>query len=113
MMNPIRSILAIFGGLVLLNVLDRVLLIAHPLSAVLAGYLIAKIARQQEVRHAIAAAAIQTGVYAYVFLFGDAGPLPVWMQVVMLVVTAPALMFGAHTRAQAREIQSVETGSVS
>ena len=106
-MNPLRSILAIFGGLVLLRLLDQVLMVAHPFSAALVGYVIAKLARQQEVRHAAAAGAIQTGIYAWGFLTLDAALLPpTWMRIVLLVTTVPALLLGAHIRAQAREIQA-------
>jgi hypothetical protein len=107
MTNPVRSILAIFGGLLLLRLLDLVLVLAHPLSCVLVGYMIAKVAREQEIRHAAAAAAIQTGIYAWGFATLEANLLPpMWMRIVMLVLTAPAMLLGASTRAKARLLES-------
>ena len=107
MSNPIRSILAIISGLMLLRLLDLVLVIAHPISAMLVGYLIAKIAGEQEVRHALAAAAIQTAIYAWGFATFDASLLPpLWIRIIMLGVTAPAMLLGASTRAKARVLQS-------
>ena len=105
MTDPVRSILAVLGGLVLLRLLDGVLVVAHPVSAALVGYMIGKIAREQEVRHAAAAAVIQTGVYAWVFL-SDPAVLPMWMHVMLLATTVPAMLLGASTRAKARALET-------
>ena len=107
MTNPMRSVLAIFGGLILLRLLDFMLIPAHPISAALVGYVLAKIAREQEVRHAAAAAAIQTGIYAWVIATTDASMLPpTWIRVMLLVTTAPAMLLGAATRARARALET-------
>ena len=105
MTNPVRSLLAIFGGLVLLRLLDGVLIVAHPISAALVGFVIGKIARAQEIRRAAAAAAIQTAVYAWVFA-SEPAVLPAWVHVMLLVTTAPAMLLGASTRAKARAVET-------
>ena len=80
-------------------------LVTLGLASTLAGYIVAKIAGAREVRHAIGAAIVMTGIYVFAF-FGDNVMLPpVWVRVAMLVVTPPALIAGASIRAQARAIQ--------
>ena len=83
-----------------------VTLVAHALAATLAGYILAKIAGAHEVRHAMAAAVAVTVTYAIGFASGNLMLPPVWVRVVLLIVTPPALIAGAAVRADARAIQS-------
>jgi hypothetical protein len=141
-MNPLRSVVAVVGGLILLRVMDAVLLstlvraladtpptddasylaaqnepvvlgstlVAHTFSSVLVGYLIGRIARSQEVRHAIAAGVVLAAAYLAAVLADDPALPPMWARVTLLVVTPPALVAGATVRAQARAVQD-EMGS--
>ena len=81
-------------------------LVTHALAATLSGYIVAKIAGRDEMRHAIAAAVVLTIGYAFAFMSDNVMLPPVWVRVAMLVVTAPALLAGASIRAQARSIQA-------
>lgn len=90
-----------------------VTLVTHVFAASLAGYMIAKIAVAHEMRHAMAAAALQTAAYVWAFTMSENMLLPpVWTRVAFLAVTAPALLAGASIRAQARSIQSEAAGGI-
>jgi hypothetical protein len=88
-----------------------VTLVAHGFAAMLAGYILAKIAGAYETRHAIAAAAVLTVAYAFAFLSDNAMLPPVWVRVAILFVTPAALLAGATVRAQARTIQAEQVGT--
>jgi len=105
-MNPVRSVAAIFGGILLLAVLDRMLpsLITHVIASFLAGFLIARIAGTQELRHAAAAAAILTAGYLVMVLSDNPDLPPTSTRIAVLVVTGPAILAGAWIRASARAI---------
>jgi hypothetical protein len=85
----------------------RTTLGAHVLVALMAGYVAARTAGIHELRHAGAAAALQTTAYAWAFAAGDAAALPpVWVRASLLAVTAPAMLAGALVRARARSIRA-------
>lgn len=127
-----RSVVAVLGGLMLLASLSRILvaalinalaggpledaaaflnarpgllastLVPHGMSALLAGYMIAKIAGRDEVLHALFAAALQTAVYVWGFTMSpEAALTPVWMRVALVALTGPAMVAGAAVRAGA------------
>jgi len=83
-------------------------LVTLALASALAGYIVAKIAGAHEVRHAVGAALVLTGLYVYAFIGGNIMLPPVWVRIGMLIVTPPALVAGASIRAQARSIQTEE-----
>lgn len=137
-MSPLRSVVAVLGGVVVLSFMDRVLegtlvsalaetpptdqasylavrnrplvlgvtLVAHTMAALLAGYITGRIAGGQETRHAIGAGAVLMAAYLWAFLLDNPMLPPVWVRIVMLVVTIPALVGGATIRAQARSIRT-------
>ena len=106
MTNPVRSVLAVMGGLVALRLMDAVLpsLVTHVVASALAGYAIGRIAGHQEVRHAAAGAAILTAAYLSAVLSDNPDLPPMWMRVTLLVATPPALIGGAWLRARARAL---------
>jgi hypothetical protein len=136
-LNPLRSVLAVLAGAVLLGFIDQTLertlvsaladapptneaaylairnqplvlaatLVTHALAATLAGYILAKIAGSRERHHAVAAAVVLTVAYAFAFVNPNVMLPPVWVRIVMLVVTPPANSAGASIRADARAIQ--------
>ena len=85
-------------------------LATHALASTLAGYVIAKIAAAYEVRHAVAAAVLLSVGYASTFMTDNPMLPPVWVRVAMLIITTPALMAGAHVRAEARAIPGQQVG---
>lgn len=80
-------------------------LITHALSAMLAGYLLGRVAGSFEVRHAAATAVLATIAYIVAFMTPNVMLPPVWVRVVMLLITPPALLAGAKVRADARAIR--------
>ena len=139
--HPIRSVVAVIGGVLLLNFMSSTLqntlisvvaqatptdeaafvavrnrpivlgisLVTHVLAATLAGYIIAKVSGVHEVRHAMVAAALLAIGYGSTFMTDNPVLPPAWVRVAMLLVTPPALVAGAHVRAEARAIQSEQT----
>ena len=81
-------------------------LVTHGLAATLAGYILAKIAGDYEVRHAIAAAVAMTIMYIAAFVSGNVMLPPTWVRAVLLIITPPALIAGATVRAEARVTQT-------
>jgi hypothetical protein len=142
--NPIRSVVAIVGGVFLLGFMDATLeralvsalsegvpateaayvavrnrpmvlgitLATHALASTLAGYIIAMVSGAHEVRHAMVAAALLGVLYASTFMNDNALLPPVWVRLAMLVVTPPAIVAGAHIRAEARTIHAEQAGAV-
>jgi hypothetical protein len=136
--SPLRSVVAVAGGVLLLGFMDSTLertlvsaiaqgsasteaaylairnrpavlaitLATHALASTLAGYIIAKIAGVYEVRHAVAAAVLLSAGYASTLMTVNAMLPPVWVRAAMLIITTPALVAGAHVRAEARAIQA-------
>ncbi|MBM3818715.1 MAG: hypothetical protein FJW14_06820 [Acidimicrobiia bacterium] len=75
------------------------------LAAILGGYLTAKIAESERLKHGALAAAVQTTALVWGFTAGEyAAFTPVWMRVALVVVTGPAMLAGAWVRAQAAQI---------
>ena len=110
-MSPVRSVAAIVGGILLLRILDLILpsLITHAVASVLAGYVIGRIARAQEVRHAIAAAAVVTAAYVAGTMSDNPNLPPMPVRIALLAITGPAIVAGAWIRARARVVRG-ETG---
>jgi len=81
------------------------LLGVHTFLSLMAGYVVGKIAGEQEVRHALVVAALQLALFAWAFATVDSNLLPpMWARVAMFIVTAPALAGGATVRADARAL---------
>ncbi len=77
-------------------------LVYNTLAAILGGYLTAKVARTNEMRHAAVAAAAQTLSFIWGFTAGEyAAFTPVWMRVALVVLSGPAILLGASIRASA------------
>ncbi|MBI2187709.1 MAG: hypothetical protein HYU37_11435 [Acidobacteria bacterium] len=133
-MNPIRSIVAVLGGILLISVVVEVLeftlvsaraggaiidltgyfairnqpvmlaakLVYNTLAAMLGGYMIAKVAGTREMLHGGVGALLQTAAFAWGFTVGEyAAFTPVWMRVVLVALTGPAMLAGASIRARA------------
>lgn len=74
----------------------------NSLASVLGGYLAARVAGRREMLHGGAAAAIQTAALVWGFTAGEyAGFTPVWMRIVLVLLTGPAMLAGASIRARA------------
>jgi hypothetical protein len=142
--NPIRSVVAVGGGVLVLGFMDSTLertlvsviaqggastetaylavrdrplvlaitLSTHALSSTLAGYIIAKIAGAYEVRHAATAAVLLAAGYASTFMTENPMLPPGWVRAAMLIITPPALIAGAHVRAEARAVQPDRAAAV-
>jgi hypothetical protein len=90
------------------------LLMIAALTGLLSGYLVAKIAGEYEVRHAVVTAAVQTALL--IRGFDDpvaAATLPAWVKVSLVLVTVPAMLLGAVVRARAASLNQLprEVGS--
>jgi hypothetical protein len=79
--------------------------ITHGLASLLTGYVLGKLAGANEVQHAIAAAVLATIAYAFAFVTPNVMLPPVWVRIVVLLITPPALVAGAYVRGQARLIR--------
>ena len=79
-------------------------LVTFALISTLGGYILAKIAGANEVAHAVATAIVLMVLFGYAFTRDNALLPPGWVRIVMLIVTAPALIAGAAIRAEARTI---------
>ena len=86
------------------------MVVMHALASALVGYIGARIAGAHEVRHALAAAALLTFVYASSVMADDQRLPPMWVRLAVLVVTPPAIVGGASIRAQVRALQPEEAG---
>lgn len=77
--------------------------------SVLAGHMAARIAREDAVRTvAIAAAAISV-MLIWEYTGGEfAWGTPVWMRVILVGITGPAMVLGAYARATAEELRAQE-----
>ena len=72
-------------------------------AAVLAGYVLARIAGAREIMLATLAAAVQTTALIWAFTAGDyAAFTPAWTRVVLVAATGPAMIGGAAIRVAAR-----------
>lgn len=85
-------------------------LVYNTLAAILGGYITARIAGTSEVRHGMVAAAAQTAAYAWGFTLGKfASFTPVWMRLVLVLITGPAMIAGATIRARAVSLRKVDS----
>lgn len=107
-MSPLRSVAAIVGGIVVLLVLGVMLpsIVTHTVASLLAGYVVGRIARAQEVRHAIAAAAVMSAAYVAAVVSDNPALPPRSILVTLLAITGPAMVAGAWFRGRARTIQA-------
>jgi hypothetical protein len=82
-----------------------VTLITHGFASLLTGYVLAKLAAKNEVQHAAATA----GLFTVAMIGAATSPNvmlpPIWVRMVMLLITPPALIAGAYVRGQARIIR--------
>ena len=132
--SPIRSIIAVLGGMGLFALVTETLeftlvtaaaggaisdmaayfavrnrpvilaakVLYNTLAAILAGYMTAKIAGRRELLHAAVLAVVQTIALVWGFTAGEyASFTPVWMRVVLVLTTGPAMVLGASIRARA------------
>ena len=77
-------------------------LVYNTLAAILGGYMTARIAQTEELKHGALAAAVQTTALIWGFTAGEyASAMPVWMRIAIVLVMGPAMMAGAWIRAQA------------
>lgn len=80
-------------------------LVYNTLAAILGGYMTARIAHTEEMKHGALAAAVQTTALVWGFTAGEyASSMPVWMRIAIVLVMGPAMMAGAWIRAQAAGI---------
>lgn len=132
--NPIRSIVAVLGGLGLVSLVTEALeftlvtavsggsiadipgyfevrnrptilaakLVYNTLAAVLGGYMTAKVAGSRQLLHAGVAALLQTMALIWGFTQSEYAVFtPVWMRIVLVLSTGPAMMTGAAVHARA------------
>lgn len=87
-------------------VVAGLVVVTHAMSALLSGYVLAKLAGSHEVQHAVATAVLAT----VAALAASAAPNmmvpPMWVRVAMMAVTPPALIAGAYVRGQARAVRA-------
>jgi len=77
-------------------------LVYNTVAAILGGYVTARVAMADEMRHAAAAAAAQTVALIWGFTGGEfASYTPIWTRVVLIFLMGPAMMVGAAVRARA------------
>lgn len=76
--------------------------VANIFVALLAGYMCGKIAGEREVTFAGIAAAAESASLAWGFMAGEYAALPLWMRILLLATTGPAMLAGAWVRMQAR-----------
>ncbi|MGE0593983.1 MAG: hypothetical protein AB7G23_15815 [Vicinamibacterales bacterium] len=82
------------------------MLAARPLytmvAGILAGYIAAKVAGYEELRHGIITGGVQTLSFVYGFTAGEfAAFTPLWLRVTLVLVTGPSMVVGALVRARA------------
>jgi hypothetical protein len=81
-------------------------LVYNTVAAVLGGYVTARVAMADEMRHAAAAAAAQTAALVWGFTAGEfASYTPIWMRIALVILMGPAMMVGAAVRARAAREQ--------
>lgn len=71
-------------------------------AGVLGGYLTARVAGSREILHGGIAALLKSTALAWGFTAGEFASLtPVWMRIVLVLITGPAMLVGASIRARA------------
>lgn len=83
-------------------------LVTHTLASLLCGYIVGRIAGMHEVNHGIAAGALLAIGYASSFLSDNPMMPPAWVRIAMVLLTPPAIVAGAHVRAEARALRAEE-----
>ena len=80
-------------------------LVYNTLAALLGGYLTAKIAGSEEMKHAALAAAVQTTALIWGFTVSEYAEFtPLWTRIALVLLTGPAMLAGGWVRAQAAQI---------
>jgi hypothetical protein len=75
--------------------------------SVLAGHMAARIAREDAVRTVAVSAAAISVMLIWEFTGGEfAWGTPIWMRIVLVAVTGPAMVLGAYARAMAAELRA-------
>ena len=75
----------------------------NSLTALLSGYMTARVAGEREMYYGKMTALVQTVELAWRFLAGEyAGFTPGWMRAFLVLATGPAMLAGASIRARAR-----------
>ena len=75
--------------------------------SVLAGHMAARIAREDAVRTVAVAAAAISVMLIWEFTGGEfAWGTPIWMRIVLVAITGPAMVLGAYARAMAAELRA-------
>ena len=82
-------------------------LVYNTVAAILGGYVTARVAMADEMRHAAAAAAAQTVALIWGFTAGEfASYTPIWMRIALVILMGPAMMVGAAVRARASSVEA-------
>ena len=85
-------------------------LVYSTVAAILGGYVTARVAMVDEMRHAAAAAAAQTVALIWGFSGGEfAAATPMWVRIALVVLMGPAIMVGAAVRARAALAEAAAT----
>ena len=84
----------------------------NTLTALLSGYMTAKVAGEREMYYGKMAAFVQTVELAWRFLAGEyAGFTPAWMRAFLVLTTGPAMLAGASLRGRARVAQDADAAA--
>jgi hypothetical protein len=86
-------------------------LVTHTLASLLCGYIVGRIAGGYEVKHGIAAGVLLAIGYASSFLSDNPMMPPAWVRIAMVLLTPPAIVAGAHVRAEARALRAEEAAA--
>ena len=87
-------------------------LVYSSVAAILGGYVTARVAMVNEMRHAAAAAAAQTVALIWGFSGGEfAAFTPIWVRIALIVLMGPAIMVGAAVRARAASVETKQEQS--
>jgi hypothetical protein len=78
----------------------------NSLTALLSGYMTAKVAGEREMYYGTMAAFVQTAQLAWVFLMDENATFtPAWMRAFLVLSTGPMMLLGASIRGRARGAQ--------
>ncbi len=81
----------------------------NSLTALLSGYMTARVAGESEMYYGKMAAAVLTVELTWRFLMGENAALtPAWMRAFMVLTTGPAMLVGASLRGRARVAQDAD-----
>jgi hypothetical protein len=128
-MNPLRSVFAVLGGLILFGAVSSVmvwltggapaaysglpsatlarLLAVQGLAGLLAGYIAARVAGRDERQHGLTLSGLYCGLMIWSFVVTpEAAQVPRWIQVSTVATVGIAMLAGSAVRARARSVQS-------